>query len=99
MRESFWKRWSAYYLHILQQRPKWRAIQKLAQVGRIVLLHNALAPPCTWELGRIEEYHPGPDSLVRVTIKTARSQYKRAISNCCFLHVEVHTIAESDSTG
>lgn len=100
MRESFWKRWSADYLHTLQQRPKWRAVQKLAQVGRIVLLRNSLAPPCVWELGRIEECHPGPDGLVRVvTIKTARSRYKRAVSKLCFLPVEVNTMVDSDSTG
>jgi len=91
MRDSFWKTWSNDYLQTLQQRPKWRSIQALAQVGRLVLLRNPLTPPCNWELGRIVECHPGDDGLTRVvTVKTARSTYKRAIVKLCFLPVEVN---------
>lgn len=95
MRDSLWKQWSQDYLHTLQQRPKWREVQKLARVGRLVLLRNPLAPPCAWELGRIEECHPGNDGLIRVvTVKTARSKYKRAITKLCFLPIDVNLTRE-----
>ncbi|XP_071582337.1 uncharacterized protein [Temnothorax nylanderi] len=92
MRDSFWKTWSHDYLHTLQQRPKWRDIQDLARVGRLVLLRNPMAPPCNWELGRIIECHPGDDGLTRVvTVKTARSTYKRVLAKICFLPVDLTT--------
>lgn len=47
MRESFWKLWSQDYLHTLQQCLKWRKVQKLARIGRLVLLRYPLAPPST----------------------------------------------------
>ncbi|XP_071577703.1 uncharacterized protein [Temnothorax nylanderi] len=55
--EQFWKSWSNDYLLTLQQKPKWKVAHKLARVGQLVLLRNALAPPCRWELGRIIACH------------------------------------------
>ncbi|XP_076301460.1 uncharacterized protein LOC143219342 [Lasioglossum baleicum] len=89
--ESIWKAWSTDYLHALQQRTKWRTATHLATVGRIVLLRNALAPPCKWELARIIKCHPGTDGITRVvTVKTANSEYKRPIVKLCFLPVEIN---------
>lgn len=99
MRDSFWKAWSHDYLQTLQQRPKWREIQNKARVGRLVLLRNALVAPSNWELGRIEECHPGDDGLTRVvTVRTARSRYKRALTKLCFLPVDLNTDAEPPSS-
>ncbi|XP_029172121.1 uncharacterized protein LOC114941332 [Nylanderia fulva] len=96
--EKFWKSWSNDYLLTLQQRPKWKIAQRLATVGRIVLLRNALAPPSHWELGRIIECHPGNDGLVRVvTVRTARSQYKRPIVKLCFLPIDINTSSDQSS--
>ncbi|XP_011707599.1 PREDICTED: uncharacterized protein LOC105462593 [Wasmannia auropunctata] len=93
--ENFWKAWSNDYILTLQQRPKWRTVQRLAQVGRIVLLRNPFAPPCQWELGRITECHRGDDGLTRVvTIRTARSQYTRPIVKLCFLPIDINNEAE-----
>jgi len=98
MTESFWKSWLNDYLLTLQQRPKWKIVQRLATVGRIVLLRNALAPPCQWELGRITECHPGDDGVTRVvTIRTARSQYKRPIVKLCFLPIDINHENEKGS--
>ncbi|XP_076660392.1 uncharacterized protein LOC143363737 [Halictus rubicundus] len=89
--ESVWKAWSNDYIHSLQQRTKWRTASHLAKVGRIVLLRNALAPPCKWELARIIKCHPGEDNIIRVvTIKTANSEYKRPIVKLCFLPVDIN---------
>ena len=73
-------------------------MRKLAKVGQLVLLRNALAPPCQWELGRIIACHPGDDGLTRVvTVKTARSQYKRPIAKLCFLPVDINTATVENS--
>ncbi|XP_077260520.1 uncharacterized protein LOC143896497 [Temnothorax americanus] len=98
--EQFWKSWSNDYLLNLQQRPKWRVVHKLAKVGQMVLLRNALAPPCQWELGRITACHPGDDGLTRVvTIQTARSQYKRPITKLCFLPIDINSTQDSAMAG
>lgn len=95
MRDGFWKAWSNDYLHTLHKRPKWREVQSLAQVGRLVLLRNSLTPPSNWEMGRIVDCQPGNDGLIRVvTIKTARSTYKRSIAKLCFLPVDVNNQAD-----
>ncbi|XP_018407519.1 PREDICTED: uncharacterized protein LOC108783448 [Cyphomyrmex costatus] len=89
--EVIWKAWSNDYLTGLQQRSKWRVAQKLARVGRLVLLRDPLAPPCKWELGRIIECHTGDDGLTRVvTVKTSKSTYKRSIVKLCFLPVDLN---------
>ncbi|XP_076289814.1 uncharacterized protein LOC143213645 [Lasioglossum baleicum] len=89
--ESFWRAWSADYLHTLQQRPKWRISTNLAKPGRIVLIKNSLAPPTKWNLGRILRCHPGHDGISRVvTVRTAQGEYKRPITQLCFLPVEIN---------
>lgn len=97
--EGFWKSWSSDYLHSLQQRPKWRIINKLAKISQIVLLQNSLAPPSQWELGRITAgCHPGDDGLTRVvTVKTARSEFKRPIVKLCYLPVEINLETEKET--
>ncbi|XP_076284390.1 uncharacterized protein LOC143210944 [Lasioglossum baleicum] len=97
--ESIWKAWSNDYLHSLQQRAKWRTASHLAKVGRVVLLRNALAPPCKWELARIVKCHPGSDNITRVvTIRTASAEYKRPIVKLCFLPVDLNTSEIHDAT-
>lgn len=82
---------------MLQQRPKWKIAQRLATVGRIVLLRNALAPPCKWELGRITECHLDDDGITRVvTVRTALSQYKRPVK-LCFLPIDINNESERNS--
>jgi len=96
--ETFWKSWSHDYLLNLQQRPKWRVATQLAKVGQLVLLRNPLAPPCQWELGRIIACHPGDDGITRVvTVRTARSQYKRPIVKLCFLPSDINAATNQDS--
>lgn len=80
MREHFWKRWSADYLHTLQTRQKWKDGVLDIKVGALVLLREENVPPQQWKLGRITATHPGKDKVVRVvTVKTANSEYKRAV--------------------
>ena len=77
-------------------------MQRLTRVGRIVLIRNPLTPPSQWELGRIQECHPGADGLTRVvTVRTSRTTYKRPLSKICFLPVDImnDTRHEPDTAG
>ncbi|XP_029053834.1 uncharacterized protein LOC114881264 [Osmia bicornis bicornis] len=71
--QHFWNRWRIEYLHLLQQRYKWRrAMDPNLVPGSMVLIHEDNLPPTRWRLGRIKECHPGKDGIVRVvTIHTA----------------------------
>lgn len=80
LQESFWKVWSADYLNSLQQRSKWRTNQTNLKVNDLVLLREPNLPPTKWALGRVVECHPGKDKQVRVTVKTAKSIFKRPIT-------------------
>ncbi|XP_065082000.1 uncharacterized protein LOC135704456 [Ochlerotatus camptorhynchus] len=96
MKEHFWKRWSAEYLHHLQSRPKWHNEVTKIEIGALVVLKDDNAPPHQWRLGRIVTTHPGQDEIVRVvTIRTNTGEYRRAISKICFLP----TVDPMDSTG
>lgn len=96
MRDHFWKRWSADYLHTLQTRQKWKDGVLDIKVGALVLLREENVPPQQWKLGRITATHPGEDKVVRVvTVRTASSEYKRAVTRIC-LFPDVESI---DPTG
>lgn len=95
--ETFWKAWSADYLHTLQQRPKWRARLHLARVGQLVLVQNYNAPPQQWDLGRISACHPGEDGITRVvTIRTSKTTLQRPINKVCFLPIDINTTDQQD---
>lgn len=86
--ENFWRRWSAEYLHSVQQRNKWSTSQPDLQIGNLVLLRSQLSPPSKWQLARVIACHPGDDNRVRVvTVKTASSVFKRPITQLCLLPV------------
>ncbi|KMQ88200.1 hypothetical protein RF55_12346 [Lasius niger] len=89
LQERFWKIWSADYLNSLQQRTKWRTKQENLQVGDLVLLRHSNLPPTKWNMGRVIECHLGVDQLVRVvTVRTAKSIFKRPVTQLCKLPVE-----------
>lgn len=96
MKEHFWKRWSAEYLHHLQSRPKWHSEVTEIKIGAMVVLKDDNAAPHQWHLGRIVATHPGRDGLVRVvTVRSGTKEYQRAVSKICFLP----TVDPMDSTG
>ncbi|XP_036143398.1 uncharacterized protein LOC118645796 [Monomorium pharaonis] len=89
MAEQFWKMWAHDYVNTLQQRGKWRRPRPSLKIGQLVLLRDTLLPPCKWHLGRITRLHPGSDGLTRVvTVKTAKSEFRRPIGQLCVLPVE-----------
>lgn len=87
--QRIWKRWSADYLHTLQQRRKWQTASDNVKIGDLVLILEDNLPPAKWALGRVIEAHPGDDGRVRVvTIKARGSTFKRSIVKVAKLPVE-----------
>lgn len=87
--QRIWKRWSADYLHTLQQRRKWQSKEPNLCVGDLVLVLDDNLPPTKWAIGRITQTHPGSDGLIRVvTVRTKNSTYKRAIVKVARLPIE-----------
>lgn len=97
MVQRFWKRWSAEYLHTLQQRRKWQSPTDNIRVGDMVLVIEDNLPPAKWSLGRAVKV-PGKDGNVRVvTIRTKGSTYKRSVVKLARLPIEQEPIpAPSD---
>ncbi|XP_055603942.1 uncharacterized protein LOC129752177 [Uranotaenia lowii] len=96
MRDHFWKKWSADYLHTLQTRQKWKGRVLEIHEGALVLLRDENSPPQQWKLGRIISTHPGKDGIVRVvTVRTAKGEYQRAVTKVCLLP----DVDSDDSTG
>ena len=71
----------AEYLPQLQQRQKWMKVKRNLSVGDLVLIVDLNLPRPQWPLGRVTEVFPDAQGQVRtVTVKTARSVFKRPIS-------------------
>ncbi|XP_043472974.1 uncharacterized protein LOC122505428 [Leptopilina heterotoma] len=55
--ESFWKAWSQDYLLSMQQRNKWKLVNKNIEINQLVLMKNETMPPTKWPLGRITKFN------------------------------------------
>jgi len=78
LRQHFWQRCTREYLQYCQQRNKWQTQDASIHVGQMVILKEDNSPPLSWQLGRIQEVHPGNDGIARVaTIRTIKGTYKR----------------------
>ncbi|XP_045767942.1 uncharacterized protein LOC123869187 isoform X3 [Maniola jurtina] len=89
LKQHFWRRFSAEYVSLLQQRMKWQrgSITSL-QLGSLVLVKDRTQPPLLWLLGRVEKVHPGQDGVARVAeIKTKKGVITRAFNNICPLPI------------
>ncbi|XP_038106284.1 uncharacterized protein LOC119766023 [Culex quinquefasciatus] len=94
MQQQFWKRWIAEYLPELQNRQKWFKTTKI-QPGALVLISDPNAPPMQWQLGRIIALHPGKDDVTRVvTLRTAKGECKRGVTEICLLPLDQETTEE-----
>ncbi|KAH0945579.1 hypothetical protein HN011_004122 [Eciton burchellii] len=88
LQEQIWRSWSKDYLHSLQVRSKWSKQHPDLEVGDLVILRNPQLPLSHWELAQIVQVHPGADGHLRVvTVRTAKTQYKRPITQICKLPV------------
>ncbi|XP_070511538.1 uncharacterized protein [Cardiocondyla obscurior] len=90
MRQHFWKRWSAEYLHTLIQRTKWRTDRGTPiGVGQLVVVQQPGLGPLQWLLGRVETVHPGPDGVVRTaTIRTKKGEVTRPSTKLAVLPLD-----------
>lgn len=99
MVQRFWRRWSADYLHTLQQRRKWQRPQDELAVDDMVLLLDDNLPPGKWSLGRVVQTHPGDDGHVRVaTVRTKAGVFKRAVVRMAKLPNQARTATSTDET-
>ena len=86
MRDHFWRRWHAHYLHSLQPRRKWTSPERSLCVGDVVVLKGDDTPPAQWRLGRVSRVHPRPDGRVRVVaVRTALGESLRPITRVVLL--------------
>ncbi|XP_013164351.1 PREDICTED: uncharacterized protein LOC106115491 [Papilio xuthus] len=84
LKEHFWDRFSLDYVHLLQQRVKWRAPSTNLPLDTLVLVRERNQPPLLWCLGRVVGVHPGRDGVTRVAdIKTRKGVIRRAFNNIC----------------
>lgn len=87
--QQFWNRWSAEYMHSLQQRTKWQSKERPIAIGDVVLIRDEMLPATKWKLGIIEEVHPGKDGHVRVvTVRCGSSTLKRSIVKISVLPID-----------
>ena len=68
LENSFWKRWLASYLPMLQMRQKWQRVRKTNKVGDIMLIVDMNSPRSCWPLGLFIDVKVGRDNCVR-TVK------------------------------
>ena len=79
--DTFWKRWVAEYLPLLQGRQKWVKVERNISVGDLVLVMDMNLPRLQWPLGRVTEVFRDKKGYVRTaSVKTARSTVKRPIT-------------------
>ncbi|XP_076660309.1 uncharacterized protein LOC143363630 [Halictus rubicundus] len=89
VKQDFWTRWSKEYINQLNVRAKWAKGSHIITKGTIVVLKDNHLPPSHWNLGRVEEIHPGPDDVIRaVTIRTINGVYKRNVKQLAPLLIE-----------
>ncbi|XP_029160341.1 uncharacterized protein LOC114932346 [Nylanderia fulva] len=104
MRDHFWQRWSAEYVHGLNPRTKWVKSEAAPHVGDLCLIRSELTPPTRWPLARITRLHPGDDGIVRVvSVRTATSEFVRPLVKLVMLpgadRIPGMTNADTSSAG
>jgi len=78
--QYFWKRWSAEYLTLLQQRHKWAQKSPNLKLDDLVLINDDVLPPSRWKPGRVREIITSADSIVRdVVVKTLSGSFKCSV--------------------
>ncbi|XP_037930931.1 uncharacterized protein LOC119665760 [Teleopsis dalmanni] len=80
IQQHFWRRWSAEYLHELQQKVKWTKKQKNLNEGDMVLIAEENLPSKQWLIGRVLKVTRDAKGWVRVAdVKTKNGEVRQAI--------------------
>lgn len=96
--QNFWSRWASEYLTRLNQRPKWCRLKDAPRVDELVIIHEPMAPPLKWRMGRIVEVHDSPDGLPRaVTLRTQHGHCMRPITKIARLPLDEGLTADDAS--
>ncbi|XP_011164167.3 uncharacterized protein LOC105198989 [Solenopsis invicta] len=87
LRQNFWRRWSAEYLHSLQERNKWKSNKGIQlEPGQHVLIKQQNLAPLQWAIDRVQDVHPGPDNVARTaTVHTFKGSFVRPFSRFAIL--------------
>ena len=79
--DSFWSRWRAEYLPLLQRKQKWNNIRQNLSTGDVVLIMDEALPRGQWPLAKVEEVTKDQKGLVRqVTVRRGTSLLRRPVS-------------------
>ena len=82
----FWKRWTAEYLLVMQERQRWAAPRRNFSPGDIVIVADPTAPRGSWKMGRVLSTKSDSKGLVRsVCIQTKTSVLERPVTKICLL--------------
>jgi len=86
--QHFWERWRREYVVNLREHHKLQSRndrQPSAQIGDVVLIHDAKIPRAMWRMGVITETINGADNLVRgAVVKTRHNSYLKRPLNMLF---------------
>ena len=83
---SFWKKWIAQYLPLLQSRQKWQRVKDNISVNDVMLVMDVSVPRAQWPLGVVTEVIKGRDGLVRsIKMKSRNKIIVRPLSKVVFL--------------
>ena len=89
MKQQFWDRWHKEYLTSLNIRSNKQSKDSGLKVGLLVLVKDDNLPSMQWQLGRVEEVHPGTDNIARtVTVRTKAGLFKRPASKLAILPID-----------
>ena len=97
IKQEFWNRWHKEYLSELNIRHKKSSIDPKIKKGLVVLIKEDNTPTMQWNMGIIENVHPGTDTIVRtVTVKTCNGLKKRPTSKIAVLPIDDNLIRMRD---
>ena len=88
-----WWRWRTEYWTTLQKRAK--SFRKTPNLEKddVVVIHDNLAPPTKWKIGRIVDLHAGDDGQVRVVcLHTNEGQLLRPVTKLTLLPTKLSTL-------
>ena len=84
--DSFWKRWMAEYLPLLQTRQKWQRVKQNISVNDVMLIVDVSLPRGQWPLGIVTGVNKGRDGLVRsIKLRSRNKTVVRPLSKVVFL--------------
>lgn len=90
IKQQFWRQWSKQYLHVLQNRPKWKDSRPNVKVGDLVILNEIDQPRLSWPMARVTQVFPGTDGKVRAmeVIKANGHSHRTSITKICLLPLD-----------